>query len=304
MNSELEKNGESFGCSENLRMQIKDAGAGAGAGCESARIGDRLSRLMTEMMAAQGEILGLEAQLAAAAAVETALTKEKLKSEKLERIVDELKETNLHLRAAATNREEEMQNLEKSLAEKDALVERLNLELGHTKELKIEEMKKLKEEMELQETQNRDQSRYISLLETEVKQLMGESGKARDQVATLNHNIGKLKAEVDEIKSQADRVLEAQVENALLKVELHKWRSKAAAAEERSKSSINRGLQLAASSHHQTSSRNRFLLESEHKKQGKIDDIGTLLQYDHIGGSHAVHSKTHFTIYFHAYLFH
>ncbi|XP_019199869.1 PREDICTED: RB1-inducible coiled-coil protein 1-like isoform X1 [Ipomoea nil] len=273
-----------FSCRRKARgtrnlMQIKDSAA---AGCESARIGDRLSRLMTEMTAAQGEILGLEAQLAAAAAVETALTKEKIKSEKLERIVDELKETNLQLRAAATNREEEIQNLEKSLVEKDALVERLNLELGHTKELNIAEMKKLKEQMELQETQNRDQSRYISLLETEVKQLMGESGKARDEVATLNHNIAKLKAELDEIKSQADRILEAEVENALLKVELHKWRSKAAAAEaaeERYKSEIfalNRALQLAASSHQQPSSRNRFLVESEHKKQGKIDDINNV----------------------------
>nr|GMC87524.1 RB1-inducible coiled-coil protein 1-like isoform X1 [Ipomoea batatas]GME14525.1 RB1-inducible coiled-coil protein 1-like isoform X1 [Ipomoea batatas] len=149
-------------------------------------------------------------------------------------MVGELNETNLQLRAVtteteenATNKEEEMQNLEKELAEKDALVERLKLELVQTKELNLAEMKKLKEEMELQET------------------IIGTS------VATL-------------------------AENALLKLELHKWRSKAAAAkvaEERSKHKIftlNGALKLAAASQKESSSRNGFLLEYEQKKEGKI----------------------------------
>nr|GMD30330.1 WEB family protein At1g12150-like [Ipomoea batatas] len=141
------------GSVDNLSMHIKDAGG--------HRIGDLLLRVVTEMMAAQGKILGLETQLPATEAVDTALTKEKLKSEELERMVGGLKETNLQLRAVATeaeentaNRKAEMQNLEKELAEKDALVERLKLELGQTKELNLAEMKNLKEEMELQESKN------------------------------------------------------------------------------------------------------------------------------------------------------
>ncbi|XP_031106142.1 COP1-interactive protein 1-like [Ipomoea triloba] len=221
MSSELEN-----GSVENLRMQIKDAG---GHRSESARIGDRLSRMVNEMMAAQGEILGLEAQLAGAEAVKTALTEEKLKSEELERIVAELKETNQQLRAAAieaaANREAEMQNLEKELAEKDALVERLKLELGQTKELNLSSEK-----------------------------------IASETIADLNRKTGKMKAELDEMRSQADRILESEVENALLKVELHKWRSKAAAAEaaeERCKREIfalNRALQLTAAASQQASS--------------------------------------------------
>nr|GMC69649.1 inositol 3-kinase [Ipomoea batatas] len=223
MSSELEN-----GSVENLRMQIKDAG---GHRSESARIGDRLSRMVTEMMAAQGEILDLEAQLVAAEAVKTALTREKLKSEELERTVAELKETNLQLREAAANREAEMQNLEKELAEKDALVEKLKLELRQTKELNLSSEK-----------------------------------IASETIADLNHKTGKMKAELDEIRSQADRILESEVENALLKVELHKWRSKAAAAEaavERCKREIfalNRALQLTAASQQASSSINNVTI--------------------------------------------
>nr|GMD83699.1 RB1-inducible coiled-coil protein 1-like isoform X1 [Ipomoea batatas] len=65
-------------------------------------------------------------------------------------------------------------------------------------------------------------------------------------------------------------------ENALLKLELHKWRPKAAAAkvaEERSKHKIftlNGALKIAAASQKESSSRNGFLLEYEQKKEGKI----------------------------------
>nr|GMD05778.1 keratin, type II cytoskeletal 7-like isoform X3 [Ipomoea batatas] len=99
----------------------------------------------------------------------------KLKSEALERMVGELNETNLQLRAVtteteekATNREEEMQNLEKELAEKDALVERLKLEL---------------------------------FVGDGGEAINGEFGKAHDEVVALNHNIGKMNPEVDEIIS-------------------------------------------------------------------------------------------------------
>lgn len=289
MSYEHEKGGESFGSVDNLRMQIKYAG---GHGRECAGIGDRLSRVMTEMMAAQGEIHRLEAQLAAAKEVQSALSKEKLKSEGLQRDVDKQKEMILQAEEKAAKAEEEVVLLKSGLAEKDALVERLKLELEQTKELNIScekiasetmaELKKLKEEVELQEGKNWDQCQYISLLETEVKELMGESGKARDEVAALNDNIGKMKAELDQIKSEADRVLEAQVENALLKVELHKWRSKAAAAEaaeERSKREIfalTRALQLAAASQQESGCRfpqkqTGRLLESEHKKEVKTE---------------------------------
>nr|GMC71985.1 WEB family protein At1g12150-like [Ipomoea batatas] len=241
MNSELEN-----GSVENLRMQIKDAGG------HRSEIGDRLSRMATEIMAAQGEILGLEAQLAGAEAVKTALTKEKLKSEELERTVAELKETNLQLREAAANREAEMQNLEKELAEKDALVERLKLELGQTKELNLSSEK-----------------------------------IASETIADLNHKTGKMKAELDEIRSQADRILESEVENALLKVELHKWRSKAAAAEaavERCKREIfalNRALQLTAAASQQASSsiNNVTISRNEYEAlSNKADEQVTMME--------------------------
>nr|GMD92092.1 WEB family protein At1g12150-like isoform X1 [Ipomoea batatas] len=103
-------------------------------------------------------------------------------------MVGELNETNLQLRAVtteteekATNREEEMQNLEKELAEKDALVERLKLELVQTKELNLAEMKKLKEEMELQETII-GTSVYISLLETEIDISEMDWSMRRDEI--------------------------------------------------------------------------------------------------------------------------
>nr|GMD68504.1 keratin, type II cytoskeletal 7-like isoform X3 [Ipomoea batatas] len=154
---------------------------------------NRLLCVVTEMMAAQGEILNLEAQLAAVEAVESALTKEA----QVGRAREDGGAVTTETEEKATNREEEMQDLEKELAETDALVERLKLEL----------------------------------------------------------------------------VLEAQVENALLKLELHKWRSKAAAAEERSKHEIftlNGALQLAAASQQESSNRNGFLREYEQKKEGKI----------------------------------
>nr|GMD11571.1 WEB family protein At1g12150-like [Ipomoea batatas] len=240
MNSELEN-----GSVENLRMQIKDAGG------HRSEIGDRLSRMATEIMAAQGEILGLEAQLAGAEAVKTALTKEKLKSEKLERTVAELKETNLQLREAAANREAEMQNLEKELAEKDALVEKLKLKLGQTKELNLSSEK-----------------------------------IASETIADLNRKTEKMKAELDEIRSQADRILESEVENALLKVELHKWRSKAAAAEaavERCKREIfalNRALQLTAASQQASSSINNITISRNEYEalSNKADEQVTMME--------------------------
>nr|GMC73823.1 abnormal long morphology protein 1-like isoform X2 [Ipomoea batatas] len=115
-------------------------------------------------MAAQGEILDLEAQLAAVEVVETALTKEAQVGSAREdggAVTTETEEK-------ATNREEEMQNLEKELAEKDALVERLKLEL---------------------------------FVGDGGEAINGEFGKAHDEVVALNHNIGKMNPEVDEIIS-------------------------------------------------------------------------------------------------------
>lgn len=140
---------------------------------------------------------------------------------------------------------EMMQDLENELLDKFALIDSMKAELKESNELRASsekipsdaanEVKRLNEALELQERKNWDQSGYISLLESELRQLKGELNKANEETARAKADFGTIKMEMEQIKKEMfetrEKESEAQVEIAFLKSELHKGRSKIAAAE-------------------------------------------------------------------------
>ncbi|KAK4568142.1 hypothetical protein RGQ29_003782 [Quercus rubra] len=151
-----------------------------------------------------------------------------------------------------------MQELEMQLMAKSAIIDTLQLEIKQSSELLrssdksnsdiINSLNQLQVDLEVKERRNLDQSIYIETLEMELNWLKLDCNNSEEEVVrlslvieTLTNEVQKVKAEMDEIKG---RETEALIEIALLKAELHKGKSKIAAAEERAKS-VKSGLYLA-----------------------------------------------------------
>ncbi|CDP14390.1 unnamed protein product [Coffea canephora] len=142
--------------------------------------------------------------------------------------------------------------LEKQFLDKSALVDSLQAELQranalHSSSEKVAfdalcELNQLKADLELKEEKNMGQAVYITLLENELKELKMEHSKANEDILRLVRNAEEMRRELEkttgEITEASEKENEAQVEIAKLKAELHKGRSKiaaAVAAEERAK---------------------------------------------------------------------
>lgn len=114
--------------------------------------------------------------------------------------------------------------------------------------------KQIKTDLEIMDRESSDQALYFESLEMERNQLKEEVKNAneeierfKDEIETLENQLEKIKLEMDEIKERET----GAVEIALLKSELHKGRSKVAAAEaaEAKAESFRFGLSLAAVHH-------------------------------------------------------
>ncbi|PSS07948.1 WEB family protein [Actinidia chinensis var. chinensis] len=140
---------------------------------------------------------------------------------------------------------ETMKDLENELMNKSLTVDSLQEELEKANKLRsssekaasdtINELKQRKTDIELMEIKNIDQLGYIGLLEMEMNQLKIELKNKNKEVYCVHSDaertrgkLEKVKLEIDEIRA---RETEAQVEIAMLKSELHKGRSRVAAAE-------------------------------------------------------------------------
>ncbi|XP_019242825.1 PREDICTED: putative WEB family protein At4g17210 isoform X2 [Nicotiana attenuata] len=262
-----------------------------------------------ELLIAEKELVAAkDAKLEALTQVEvmeSALSTEKFKTEELLRNVSKLNETvlqaeenttllyereeELELKAANAkevefprNQLEMMQDLENELSEKSALIDSLRIELQQVNELRassekatsdaVSEVKKLKDDMELQERKNWDQSGYISLLESELRQLKGELNKANQEAARANADVETISIELEQFKKEMvetrEKESKAQVEIAFLQSELHKWRSKIAAAEvadsvaKSEKSALHLALQQLALEAEEAKKENKRLKEA------------------------------------------
>ncbi|XP_009795912.1 WEB family protein At5g55860-like isoform X1 [Nicotiana sylvestris] len=269
-----------------------------------------LNATQGELLVAERELVAArDAKLEALTQVEvmeSALSTEKLKTEELLRNVSKLNETVLQaeenttllyereeeLELEAANAKEEvefmrnqlemMQDLENELLDKSALIDSLRIELQQVNELHVSsekatfdavsEVKKLKDDMELQERKNWDQSGYISLLESELRQLKGELNKANQEAARANADVGTISIELEQFKKEMvetrEKESEAQVEIAFLQSELHKGRSKIAAAEvadsvaKSEKSALHLALQQLALEAEEAKKENKRLKEA------------------------------------------
>lgn len=235
--------------------------------------------------------------------VETAVNMEKEMNEELLKHVSELNETILLSKQAANESEEdkstimlqeEMQvaasemmqahedleemrkqldaakDLENQLMNKSLLINSLRSELALVKESSIDavnNLNRLKLEMETMELANSEHVMYIESMETELKQSQEELLNAREDIACLEQQIELIQVEMQKAEEKAtgfkEREREAQVEIALLKSEIHKAKAKVAAAEaaEARANSIKLGFQLAVQN---------LAVEAEEAKKEKL----------------------------------
>ena len=171
----------------------------------------------------------------------------------LARAQDQLKELR--------KRTEIVQFMENELLAKSVFIETLQFELKEANELHslsekaasdaMDNLNQLKSDSERQERENSVQAVSINSLEMELKQLKTELKNANEEVGRLNSDVEMFTRELEKTKVEVDDIIvrenEAQVEIALLKSELHKGRSKIAAAEaaEVRAESVKSGLYLA-----------------------------------------------------------
>lgn len=138
-----------------------------------------------------------------------------------------------------------MQNLENKLLEKSLLIESLQLELQRVKELHnsaekatsdaVNDINQLISDMELLVRENSNKDGLIKSLEMDLSQLKLQLKNANKEVDSLNYDVETITGKFEKIRSEVDQIsareTEAQVVIALLKSELHRGRSKIAAAE-------------------------------------------------------------------------
>ncbi|KAL7139311.1 hypothetical protein ABFS83_09G042300 [Erythranthe nasuta] len=177
------------------------------------------------------------------------------------------KEAELELAAEALlDANETIRDLENKFTEKSTYIDSLKEEVKQANDLRIfhekvasdaiSELNRLKDEAELHEKKNSDQSAYIGLLETELRQLRTALVDAKDETK----------------KNEND----AQIEIALLKSEIHKGRSKTAAAEaaearaQGEKSTLYNALQQMGLEAEETKKENRMLKEALMQENNEV----------------------------------
>ncbi|KAF5730179.1 protein WEAK CHLOROPLAST MOVEMENT UNDER BLUE LIGHT 1-like [Tripterygium wilfordii] len=140
---------------------------------------------------------------------------------------------------------EGVHELENELLAKSEVVDLLQLELNQAFESlsssekanadAIDDINKLKSDMEVKETENSEQALYIKALEMELNQFKEDINIANEEVCHLKSNLETLSGELlmarNEIEEIKGREIEAQYEIALLKSELDRELSKIASAE-------------------------------------------------------------------------
>ncbi|KAI9175163.1 hypothetical protein LWI28_028393 [Acer negundo] len=191
---------------------------------ETCNIREQLLHVFNELKAAQDDLFSAETELAftrdlqfkamtEAQLMESAANIEKEKAQELLRHVLELKED----------------VLKSKLSEIDS---------------EIEDLKNQLEIMEELENQFLFRSIFADFLELELKQSNELLNSSKIATSGVQNDLKQLKAEMEEVKK---RESEAQIEVALLKSELHRGRSKIAAAEaaEARVKSVNSGLYRA-----------------------------------------------------------
>ncbi|XVE56878.1 hypothetical protein DITRI_Ditri04bG0045700 [Diplodiscus trichospermus] len=165
------------------------------------------------------------------------------------------------LKAAAFQAREEIEELENQLLIKSAYIDSLQEKLDQVANVlgSVEtatsgggiDLNEIKQDLEFKERKISDQAFYIEALETELNRLKLELKNANEEARILNRNVEALKSDIEKLEIEMDEVGErendAQVEIAMLKAELHKGRSKIAAAEaaEARAQSVKSGLYLA-----------------------------------------------------------
>uniref|UniRef100_A0A2N9ED74 WEB family protein n=1 Tax=Fagus sylvatica TaxID=28930 RepID=A0A2N9ED74_FAGSY len=218
---------------------------------ETTKIREQLSLVLSELKATQSELLAMETEFAVAIdsnlkatkraeLMEIAANMEKEKTEELLKHISDLSEAIDKSKLAAIQAQDQledirkqiemMQELENQLMAKSIVIDTLHLELKQAKELLM--------------SSEKSASDIINNLNQLQLDLEEEVGRLNCVIETLTGEMQKVKAEMDEIRG---RETGAQIEIALLKAELHKGKSKIAAAEaaeERAKSAKS-GLYLA-----------------------------------------------------------
>lgn len=144
-----------------------------------------------------------------------------------------------------TEQLELMHYLENQLLDKSAFIDSLQQEIKKANSLHsssekvafdaLSELNQLKADLELKEEKNMDQAIYITLLETGLKELKVEHSKANEGTLNLVRNAEEMRRDLEKTTGKtaeaSEKENQAQVEIAKLKAELHKGRSKIAAAE-------------------------------------------------------------------------
>lgn len=253
--------------------------------------------------------------IAQAKLMETAADMEKERAEELLRRVLELSEAFVKSRHAAVEAEKEKVAV---LSEKDAEIElataaavqaqmqledmrkqneMVQLELKQANELlgsseksasdAVNSLNQLRIDFEVNERKNLDQSVYIEALELELNQLKIELNSSKEEVGRLNCVVETLKDELEKVKKEMDEIwgrdTEAQIEVALLKAELHKGKSKIAAAEaaearaNSSKSGLYLAVQQLAVEAQEAKKENQRLKQGEDKvaEETETDELKT-----------------------------
>ncbi|KAF5477087.1 hypothetical protein F2P56_003765 [Juglans regia] len=154
-----------------------------------------------------------------------------------------------------------MDELENQLMTKSVFIDMLQLQLKQANELlsssektasdAIKDLNELQADLEVKERKSLDRSAYIEALEMELNQLKLELHNSKEEACRLNCVAETLTRELLEVKTNMDEIrsreTKAEIEVALLKAELHKGKSKIAAAEaaEARAESVKSGLYLA-----------------------------------------------------------
>ncbi|CAK9134673.1 unnamed protein product [Ilex paraguariensis] len=196
---------------------------------ETEKVRERLSQVIRESNATQGELLSMETELAAvgeanveamtrAEMAETALGMEKVKTEGLLRHVSELNETILHSNLAATEAEKEKCAI---LSEKEAELELATADIVEAQE-QLGCMRKQLDMMQNWENQLLAKSMFIDSLQLELKQLnelqVSSQKAATDAIEELN--LLKLNMELQERKNSDQAVYISLLETELNQLKL------------------------------------------------------------------------------------
>ncbi|XP_022988505.1 putative WEB family protein At4g17210 [Cucurbita maxima] len=190
---------------------------------ETENFREKLQAAENELKLRQEELLGIETELAASRESEV---KDIIKIELLENKAHLEKETTVDLirRISELNEAIRLSKFAASEAENEmsAALSAKEAELELAKKQVVELHKQLEEmSQQIEIEMERNQLKEVKFANEEIE-------KFKDEIETLKNQLEKTKLEMDEMR---EREANAEVEIALLKSEIHKGRSKVAAAE-------------------------------------------------------------------------